>query len=239
MGTNSVSTILPAVVSRQEVPPNTLTLSPRMSIDSALALIGQPIYFMQVGAFDGISGDPIYHRVARWHLQGALIEPQPDAFKALRRNYAQVPGAFKFINAAISSVDGMVRLYRVSPESDGPGWLYQIASLKRSTVMYHAHEVHGLKEMIQQISVCSMTFDSVFRMIGRDAVDWLQIDCEGLDAELLRLYDVPRRKPKVITFEHKHLSTNDYLRAVRMLSACGYRIVLLDESEDDTMAFLP
>jgi hypothetical protein len=41
------------------------------------------LYFVQIGAFDGISGDPLYPFVKQGFLKGCLVEPQAYAFERL------------------------------------------------------------------------------------------------------------------------------------------------------------
>src|SRR6202021_2817250 len=69
------------------------------------------VRYLQVGAFDGVSGDPIYPLIQRHGLQGIVIEPQKDAFERLKTNYAHFPH-FHFVNAAIADHDGWSTLFR-------------------------------------------------------------------------------------------------------------------------------
>ncbi len=41
-------------------------------------------YFLQVGAFNGVDGDPLREFVTRGDITGCLVEPQADAFRQLR-----------------------------------------------------------------------------------------------------------------------------------------------------------
>jgi FkbM family methyltransferase len=192
------------------------------------------VCYMQVGAFDGVSGDPIYPLIEKHALTGFLIEPQPDAFERLKANYAPFGRSFVFVNAAVAANDGCVPIYIVKREADGPEWLHQIASFDRSIVMKHAAEVPGLEAMIQVETVRSVTFGTLFREFGIDRIDLLQIDAEGYDAEILRLYDVRSRKPAIVRFEHKHLRDREHEQALRELIDCGYKIAVCG---GDTLAY--
>ena len=66
-------------------------------------------------------------------------------------------------------------------------------------------------------------------------MDLLQIDAEGYDSELLRLFDLPRRKPAIVRFEHTHLSRPDYESCLTLLIDLGYRIAIYG---GDTLAYL-
>jgi FkbM family methyltransferase len=224
------------IMQKRNSTPSLLRLSPTMSLDNVLSRIPHRIYFMQVGAFDGISGDPLHPRVSRFQMDGVLIEPQRGAFEALQQTYAMIQGNFKFINAAIGPSDGEVVLFQIASGQSGPEWLYQIASTRREVVMRHAGLVKNLDKIIEAVPVPCLSFESVFERIGRESVDWLQIDAEGSDAQLLRLFNVDRRHPSVISFEHRHLNTVEYLQAVRWLTGLGYCVGISRDSEGDTIA---
>jgi FkbM family methyltransferase len=191
------------------------------------------VIYLQVGAFDGVSGDPIYPLIERHRLQGIVVEPQKDAFERLKVNYARFPH-FQFVNAAIADQDGCSTLFRIKPGARGPAWLHQIASFDRNVVMWHAHMVPNLESMIETEQVRCLTFETLFREQGIENVDLLQVDAEGLDAEILRLFDIPLRKPAVVHFEHRHLSIADHEKSIGLLAGQGYRVVA---SGGNTLAY--
>jgi FkbM family methyltransferase len=192
------------------------------------------VRYLQVGAFDGVAGDPIYPLIERHHLQGIVLEPQKDAFERLQANYARFPH-FHLVNAAIADHDGFANMYRIHPEAQGPAWLHQIASFDRRALLSHAHMVPNLESMIVSEQVRCMTFATLFAELGVERVDMLQIDAEGYDAELLRLFDIPSRRPAIVNFEHKHLSVSDHDNALALLVGQGYRVA---GSVTDTLAYL-
>lgn len=181
------------------------------------------VVYLQVGAYDGISGDLIYPLIERHALRGILVEPQKDAFERLKCNYARFSG-FRFVNAAISDHDGWAPLFRIKPEAQGPEWLHQIASFDRAVVMRHAKLVPDLESFIETEQVRCLSFNTLFRQIGVENVDLLQVDAEGLDAAILNFFDIALRKPPIIRFEHKHLSIADHERSIALLVRHGYKI---------------
>jgi FkbM family methyltransferase len=191
------------------------------------------VRYLQVGAFDGVAGDPIYPLIERHALQGILIEPQKDAFERLKGNYARLLG-FHFVNAAIADHDGWSTLFRIKPEARGPEWLHQIASFDRSVLMRHAHVVPNLESMIETEQVRCLTFSTLFKELGADNVDMLLIDAEGLDAQILSLFDIGLRKPAIVRFEHKHLSYADHEKSIGFLVRHGYRVAAFGT---DTLAY--
>jgi hypothetical protein len=65
-------------------------------------------------------------------------------------------------------------------------------------------------------------------------LDLLEIDAEGYDLELLKLFDFSRIKPPIVRFEHMHLSADERDEAVELLADLGYRMV---REEYDTTAY--
>ena len=55
----------------------------------AYALRRRPDFtFLQVGAFDGRTDDPIYPLVEEFGIRGIVVEPQPEMLETLRASYA-------------------------------------------------------------------------------------------------------------------------------------------------------
>jgi hypothetical protein len=69
---------------------------------------------MQIGAMDGISFDPIHHVVKDLAWRGLYVEPLPDIFQKLKKNYVGHRG-LRFVRTAISGHDGTVRMARIDP----------------------------------------------------------------------------------------------------------------------------
>src|SRR5258705_8601708 len=91
---------------------------------------GRKPVLVQIGANDGVRGDPIRHLILRHGLTGLLVEPLPDLFAHLQANYAGQQG-LKFEQCAVGESDGQVPLYRVRPDPALPDWLQGLASLSR------------------------------------------------------------------------------------------------------------
>jgi FkbM family methyltransferase len=210
----------------------------RLSLDMVLAhyRVSHPdVRYLQIGAFDGVAGDPIYPLIERHALRGIVVEPQRWAFEQLKTNYARFGASrFTFINAAIAAENGSTTLYRIRPGQGDPEWLPQLASFDRQVLQSHEHLIPNLASRIEAEPVRCLTVASLLEEAGTDRVDLLQIDAEGYDAEILRLFDVPRRRPPIIRFEHKHLSRSTHHAAVTELVDLGYQIAIGD---GDTLAY--
>ena len=80
-------------------------------------------FFVQIGAFDGVTADPIYELVRCQDWRGVLVEPQVEACERLQENYAGQDG-LQFFNVAICDHDGEIKLFT------RPDGMVQAASLE-------------------------------------------------------------------------------------------------------------
>lgn len=191
-------------------------------------------YFVQVGAFDGITDDPLHPYTSRGLIKGCLIEPQGDAFEFLRANYAQLDGV-QLKRAAIGERSGLATLYRIRPGTPGPPWIHQIASFRREVILKHSEFIPNLEDAIITETVPTITFDELFAELAIEP-DIVVIDTEGYDFEIIKLLDVGVRRPRIIYYESKHLSPKDQNACIDLLIGVGYRVAALPL---DTVAYLP
>ncbi len=71
-------------------------------LDSIMAPYLHPdFFFLNIGACDGVMGDPVYPLVCKYHWAGIAIEPVPHNFARLEENYRGEPQVI-LENAAIS-----------------------------------------------------------------------------------------------------------------------------------------
>src|SRR5262249_9456440 len=101
--------------------------------------------FIQVGAYDGITGDPIRPLVlSHPNWQGALIEPMPDAFAQLKNNYASMGAKLHFFNCAVSDNAGTIELHQITESEIArlglPDWSREITSFDENHIRKHFPE---------------------------------------------------------------------------------------------------
>ncbi len=107
------------IVRRLVKPPNSLNL-----LDLAILAVIQDqkdFFFLQIGANDGILEDPLRSLILARHLEGVLVEPLPDKFAELQRNYAHEK-QLRFENCAVAKKNGECSLFRVVSPSPYPQW---------------------------------------------------------------------------------------------------------------------
>lgn len=189
---------------------------------------GREFTVLQVGAYDGIANDPIATAIGAFGWKAVLVEPQRGPFIALQNRYRDNPQVQAF-NVAISDQNGSRPLFTLEPSADLPDWTQQTASFNRShfdKVQKHLAGV-DISARVKAVDVSTWTFDTLFERSRVGRVDILQIDAEGYDFELLKMFDVPRRIPTIVSYEHQHLSRADRAAAAELLVKCGYRLAMV------------
>jgi FkbM family methyltransferase len=174
-----------------------------------LAATGSLTFFVQIGAHDGLTLDPLRKHLLKHHVRGILVEPQPRQFEQLKQNYAS-EAQLEFVNAALTEQDGFFTLYSTSDLSG--------------------------KAMIKCESVPAISWRSLMSKYNVTRIDLLQVDTEGYDLEILKMVlGSGLAVPKIIQFEHIHLSDPHKVESVRLLSQHGYR---LHSTSTDTLGLL-
>ena len=195
---------------------------------------GQELTFIQVGAFDGITKDPLYEYIHRYGWRGVLVEPQPRPAGQLRELY-RGNDRIVVLQAALDRVRGKRTLFTVESES-APIWAGGMASFQRDHIVKHSYVIPGLEEMIREITVDCVTFNDVFEHLSPGPLDLLQIDAEGADAFILSLFPFDRAKPAIVNWEVKNLTKAQREDCLERLSGFGYRFA--PSGDEDMMAIL-
>jgi len=192
---------------------------------------------MQVGAHVGNSENDPIHRFL-WSVKGGectalLIEPVRHLFKQLTANYARCPADIRFENAAVAEAAGHRDFYRLKDDTDltgMPDWMNQLGSLlpERIDAMWDACEQNPehkqfLAENTITDRVRCATIDALRRKHAIGRIDFLQIDAEGYDYEILKTIDFESSKPKAINYERVLLGDSE-AECRGMLQSHGYML---------------
>jgi len=195
-------------------------------------LDGTGLFFVQIGAFDGRTGDQIHDYVVDYGWNGILVEPQRKYFAALKRTYEDHPG-LELRNVAIANQRGTRTLYTIRDVPGLPDWAAQTASFDRGLVEEHNLRGPDGENIIETETVECVTLADLLTDVAH--VDLLQVDVEGYDTEIIRMFDFERYRPRIVRFEHAHLSATDHDSAVLRLIERDYQVAL---TAVDTIAWL-
>lgn len=197
-----------------------------------LDVVSTQLAFVQIGAFDGVTRDPLRKYLERCGWRGVLVEPQARAAEQLRELYRLNDGIV-VLQAAVDRDAGRRTLFTVQAES-APPWAGGMASFDRDSIVRHSHLIPGLDGMIREETVDCITFDEVLLNLPSESLDLLQIDAEGADGYLLSLFPFDRVLPAIVHWEVKHLSKAQREECLKRLAGFGYRFAL--SGDEDMMA---
>ena len=210
--------------------------TPRQLLDSAAVRVlefddivcrhvfdqGEGCVFLQVGAYDGISTDPLRKFIERFGWRGVMLEPQPGPAQQLRDLYPEGSG-IAVLQHALDRERTTRSLYVV--ESDEvPKWVGGMASFDRSQILKHEGLIPGIAAMVREIQVSCVTFEDALDQLESERLDLLQIDAEGADGYLLSLFPFDRIRPAIVHWEIKNMTRQAQENTLDLLRGHGYRI---------------
>ncbi|WP_296584374.1 FkbM family methyltransferase [Xanthobacter sp.] len=172
-----------------------------MNVASATGLAGAAVYtaqeergltsrflgpsgiFVEVGAYDPVFQSQTLHlELIGW--RGLLVEPVPEFAENLRRaRQAQV-----------------VQCACVAPEAVGPGRVALLERRGSSTIIFDPRKVRP-EDMV--IEVPAATLDSVLEGAGVSIIDFLSVDVEGAEPDVLKGVTLSRFQPKLVVVDDR------------------------------------
>jgi FkbM family methyltransferase len=192
---------------------------------------GEACNFIQVGAFDGLTADPLYRYIDRCRWRGVMLEPQPALAAKLRQLYKDNSNIV-ILEAAVDSEHTTRTLYTVDSDTF-PNWAAGLASFNRDHILRHDWVLPGIEKSIREIRVSCIPFSEIIESRpGGDGLDVLQIDAEGADGRILSLFPFDRLRPAIVHWEIKNMTKPEQESALDLLCANGY---LISRSGDEDM----
>lgn len=180
------------------------------------------IFFIQIGAMDGKTHDPIFNLVQSFCWRGILVEPMKDHFEKLKENYAGCEGLI-FENAAISESSGTGTMYRIPTQTVHdkklPQWGLQASSFfsDRNALAFDDIKPH----VIQETVTCLSLHDLLVKHDVKD-IHVLQVDAEGYDYHILRQLDFKKFRPAIINLEIVNMTPSEIGNCKQLLDKHQY-----------------
>ena len=194
----------------------------------------EKVTVVQVGANDGIHNDPIHRFIRRDNWQGVLLEPQRYVFeKYLSPLYKKTKG-ITVLNAALDIKDGSKPIYKIAVSNSR--WAHGLTSFNKAVLeeavrsgyverqaVKEGCRLPGRKEdyITGELVECIST-SSLIKRFGLEKIDWLQIDTEGFDFEIIKMFNIGITKPEVIVYENLHFSDSLKEECMAYLRNNGY-----------------
>lgn len=193
-----------------------------------LTLKRRHVFFVNIGANDGVSIDPIHPFVRDHGWGGVMVEPMPEAFRRLSANYAGFPG-IRCIEAAIAEADGAMPLFYAehgSIEGTDRVDASVYASFNRETLLKQTKWIPDIADKIRETTVPVMSWNTLRKEIGDRRIDVIKIDTEGYDYNILRMINFDEICPSIIHYERAHMTKAQQNEIADALVTHGYIIAL-------------
>ena len=194
------------------------------------------IKFIQVGSNDGVQNDPLRKYILQnksW--SGVLIEPVPKIYANLQQLYAN-DTRVKVLNCAVSD-SGTNKLDFFYVHEDAlflgkglPAWYNQLGSFDKNNIIKHFDGL--LEPYIVSESVQVKSLNTIAEEFG--SFDFLHIDAEGHDYQVLNSLNLTIYQPRLILMEFKHLTKDQLELMVEKFNKHGYQYKFFS---DDIIAF--
>ncbi|MDP2430959.1 MAG: FkbM family methyltransferase [Pseudomonadota bacterium] len=145
-------------------------------------------YFVDVGAYDGVDLSNSYHfEQIGW--SGILAEPDPDNAAHCR---ASRPGSRTFQCAVVGSADTREITFHKAVSG-----VFSTTHLTEQ----HAQRLAGMGQNTDTLTVPARTLDSLLIEAGSGKVDFVSIDVEGGELDVLAGFDIRRWNPDIVVIE--------------------------------------
>jgi FkbM family methyltransferase len=172
--------------------------------------------FLDIGANDGVTFSNTLHLEEALGWTGIAVEPHPDVFKKL-----QASRKCSLFNGCVSDHDGTLRFLAVS------GGANELSTLSAVENASDEHHQALLDRMIAQyggekrvVEVECLTPVSLLKRFGVNRIDYLSLDTEGCEMQILRSFDFATCPVEVVDVESRAGS-----ELFKLMTRNGYHLV--------------
>lgn len=194
--------------------------------DHFLTILGnqkKTVFFIQIGANDGVTHDPLHRVIKKHHWRGILVEPLPSHFEKLEKNYSEEPQLI-LENVAIAEQNSKLVFHYLPPQYNNPSWLQQIGTFDRQAI---ESNLKASPELIPHIETCYINAISLKNLTDKwnvSRVDLLVVDAEGYEDKIIpQIKNLPSL-PDYILFEWGCLERPILDGLVSSLEQRGYEV---------------
>jgi len=181
----------------------------------ALAHLGFPEggFFVEFGATDGVGLSNTWLMENRFGWNGILAEPARGWHAALKRNRRAA-----IETRCVWRASGETLPFTEAPRGENSGVSSYVLASRR---------LRGTSYEVETISLSDM----LDRHGAPEVVDYISIDTEGTEFDILDVFDFTRRRFRVMSVEHNHTPLREKIHT--LLTGHGYRRVLTEVSDFD------
>jgi FkbM family methyltransferase len=166
-------------------------------------------YFVEIGATDGVLLSNTYLLEKSFGWKGVCAEPQPAFFEQLRKNRE-----CDVSDACIAGESGRIAEFILAGEYGG------LADFAGNDL--HADKRQAFLSLGKTIQVTTKSLDDFLEAHNAPReIDYLSIDTEGSEYEILRTFPFDKWRIRCISVEHNFSPTREPVR--ELLEPLGYR----------------
>lgn len=153
--------------------------------------------FIDIGANDGITFSNT-RRLAELGWEGVLVEPSPTAFARLKENYSRMKG-FYLYPFALGETNGTVTLYE-------SGELIKKGDVALVSTIHEQEKSRWTPANVKfnPVEVKIFRWKTFLNRLKIKKFDFISIDIEGADLDLLRQIDLSDTKMLIVEWNGKN-----------------------------------
>lgn len=184
----------------------------------------KPGYFVDFGATDGVALSNSYLLETQYNWQGICAEPARSWHSALHSNRP----AARIETRCVWNETGAELVFRETAERE--------LSTIDAYAQTDSHAKNRKESETYRVTTVSLN-DMLAEHKAPEHFDYLSIDTEGSEFDILQSFDLARYMPRIITVEHNYTPRRRDINA--LLVAAGYRRVLTEVSLFDDWYLAP
>lgn len=150
--------------------------------------------FLDIGANDGITLSNTY-ALSQKEWTGCCVEASPKAYDRLKEAHP-FNKHIEYYKFAIGSINGKIILHESNEHLVGKGDIGLLSTVKESEL-----KRWGDAQVFTKIEVPVKTFKSFLSMTAHYSFDFISIDIEGMELEVLPQMDLKKLETKLICVE--------------------------------------
>lgn len=174
-------------------------------------------FFVEFGASDGVLLSNTYLLESEFDWQGICAEPNPKFFRQLKTNRRCMIAA-----ACIAGVTGRTVDFLLADEYGG---MSQYAEVDMNAARRQAYAVNGDRMTLTTVSL----HDFLVKHNAPRDIDYLSIDTEGSELEILAAFPFEQWRISLLTVEHNFTPAREQIRAL----LCGHGYQCIEREWDD------
>lgn len=174
-------------------------------IKTRSTLLAKENKIIVIGANDGLSFDNLFQSLDPKKVSGLVIEPSKKYFSFLNKNLKDF-NKIKFLNLAVTNNDGYYPLYQLNFKGLAklPDWGKGLGSFSKENLLKFEQIT---EEDIELEVVQGMNFNNIVKRFSFYHIDYLQIDTEGFDAEIIKMINFNSFSTLLLKFEWVNLNS--------------------------------